>query len=126
VFRPRSALTVIAGLAALGLGCTRVNCSCAAPFDGLYVNVAAPTAGSVVQVCDGPACGSAIVDEIDPGQLRSELKIPAAQLGDWAAHRDAELVVTVRAAEGQAISQATVVATKHHPQCCGDYWDISA
>jgi hypothetical protein len=126
VFRPRSALVVMVGLAAIGLGCSgRSTCSCAAPFDGVFVKVAHPQAGYVVELCDGASCGTATVDPLAVDDSYAELRIPATQLGDWTTHRDAELVVTVLTAEGQRVSRVNAVAKKHHPQCCGDYWDVS-
>ena len=116
----------LTGWAALGLGCSQVTCSCGVPFDGLYVNVSSATIGDVVEVCSANDCGTVTVQAVDAPSRSAQLPIPVAQLGDWASHRDSSLTVSVRNAGGVSRPATTSIAKKHHPECCGDYWDITA
>jgi hypothetical protein len=122
----RVPLAALAALAAIGMGCSQVNCSCGAPFDGLHVNITSARGGEIVKVCQAASCGTGAVQTADSASMKAEVRIPASALGDWAAHRDLPLVVTVQTAKGETRAPTTAVSQKHHPECCGDFWDVTS
>ena len=121
----RLPLAVLAALAAIGMGCSQVNCSCGAPFDGLYVYVTNARGGETVKVCQAASCGTGVVQAVDSAS-KAVVRIPASALGDWAAHRDLPLVVAVQTANGETKAPTTAVSQKHHPECCGDFWAVTS
>jgi hypothetical protein len=98
--------------------CGNVNCSGGGT---LYVHlVEAVPAGTTLEVCFEDACGGA---ELDPAH-RATGYVPEGSLGTWTDHRDDELTVALRAADGRELGRETLAADQEDGECCDDYWIV--